>query len=244
MALFYVSEMPVRSRGIVEPECHFDMTNEEIYQDLCLDRISVEQPPTFEKRDFVIKELLDTEKNYVDVLSKLKNNFMQPLMSQMRPEDHNTVFFKIKELRDVHSEFLHELLKTKSTPALKLSNIFMRFREKFLLYGMYCANLTKATTLLQELCDNDEVFNQAVIKYEKEDNNGRFKLRDVLSVPMQRILKYHLLLDKLIENTDPVSIVTKERHFEGWTHNTVKHMRIYCTNDVPSDSLKYSLSKS
>lgn len=88
---------------------------------------------------------------------------------------------------------------------------------------MYCANLTKATTLLQELCDNDEIFNQAVIvsfffivyytriipfffqKYEKEDNNGRFKLRDVLSVPMQRILKYHLLLDKLIENTDPVS---------------------------------------
>jgi hypothetical protein len=39
--------------------------------------------------------------------------------------------------------------------------------------------------------------------YEKEDNNGRFKLRDVLSVPMQRILKYHLLLDKLIEHTDP-----------------------------------------
>lgn len=39
-------------------------------------------------------------------------------------------------------------------------------------------------------------------KYEKEDNNGKFKLRDVLSVPMQRILKYHLLLEKLIENTE------------------------------------------
>lgn len=32
----------------------------------------------------------------MDVLSKLKNNFMQPLMNQMKPEDHNTVFFKIK----------------------------------------------------------------------------------------------------------------------------------------------------
>lgn len=50
-------------------------------------------------------------------------------------------------------------------------------------------------------------------KYEKEDNNGRFKLRDVLSVPMQRILKYHLLLDKLIENTDPVSIKIQEMFY-------------------------------
>jgi len=27
-----------------------------------------------------------------------------------------------------------------------------------------------------------------------EANEGRFKLRDLLSVPMQRVLKYHLLL--------------------------------------------------
>lgn len=30
-------------------------------------------------------------------------------------------------------------------------------------------------------------------------NNGKFKLRDLLSVPMQRILKYHLLLQKLYD---------------------------------------------
>lgn len=58
-------------------------------------------------------------------------------------------------------------------------------------------------------------------KYEKEDNNGRFKLRDVLSVPMQRILKYHLLLDKLIENTDPVSI--KSRIFAFWYYQKTAH---------------------
>ncbi|KAJ8931541.1 hypothetical protein NQ314_015530 [Rhamnusium bicolor] len=179
---------------------------EEVYDDLCYVTFSSslpEQPPTFEKRDFVIKELLDTENNYVDVLSKLRNNFMQPLINQMKPEEHSTVFFKIKELGDIHSKFLHELLRVRNDPMVKLSNIFMMWREKFLVYGLYCANLTKATTILQELCDSDELFNQAVIKYEKEDNNGRFKLRDVLSVPMQRILKYHLLLDKLIENTDP-----------------------------------------
>lgn len=54
------------------------------------------EPPSLEKRDFVIKELLDTEKNYVDVLSKLKNNYMLPLMNHMKSENHNLVFFKIK----------------------------------------------------------------------------------------------------------------------------------------------------
>ncbi|XP_060526932.1 protein vav isoform X2 [Cylas formicarius] len=182
-----------------------DDKENEIYDDLCYVTFSStlpEQPPTFEKRDFVIKELVDTEKNYVDVLHKLKKNFMIPLLNLIKAEDHSCVFHKIKELHDIHATFYNELLKVKSDPNQRLSGIFMRWREKFLVYGSYCANLTKATTVLQELCDTDEPFNQAVIKYEKEVNNGRFKLRDVLSVPMQRILKYHLLLEKLIENTD------------------------------------------
>ncbi|CAG9835875.1 unnamed protein product [Diabrotica balteata] len=177
---------------------------EDVYGDLCYVTLAStvpEHPQPTEKRDFVIKELLDTEKNYVDVLEKLRKNFMLPLVNQMKPEHHTLVFFNIKDLKDVHAEFLEELFRIRTHPSTRISNIFMRFREKFLIYGMYCANLTKATQILQELCDSDEVFNQTVIKYEKEVNNGRFKLRDVLSVPMQRILKYHLLLDKLIEHT-------------------------------------------
>ncbi|ENN72651.1 hypothetical protein YQE_10749, partial [Dendroctonus ponderosae] len=171
------------------------VTSEEIYQDLL-------QSQPQEKRDFVIKELLDTEKNYVDVLNKLKVSFMTPLQSQMKPEHHSQVFYKIKELYEVHSGFLLEMVKIRTNNNVKLGQLFQNFKEKFLIYGGYCANLTKATSLLQELCDEDENFNQTIISYEKEVNNGRFKLRDVLSVPMQRILKYHLLLEKLIELTD------------------------------------------
>ena len=39
---------------------------------------------------------------------------------------------------------------------------------------------------------------------EREYNVGKLQLRDILSVPMQRILKYHLLLDKLVKETSPV----------------------------------------
>lgn len=32
----------------------------------------------------------------------------------------------------------------------------MKYRDKFLAYGQYCANLQHATSRLQELCDNSE----------------------------------------------------------------------------------------
>ncbi|XP_044262006.1 protein vav isoform X2 [Tribolium madens] len=193
-------EMPSNTRGMNDPI--YDVASEEIYQDLCALRPINEPQQTFEKRDFVIKELLDTEKNYVEVLAKLKRNFMKPLANQMKPQDHEAVFYKIYDLHEIHLAFYRELTRFRD-PGYRLSSIFMNWRERFLVYGGYCANLTRATNLLQELCDSDENFNATIVSYEKEDNNGRFKLRDVLSVPMQRILKYHLLLDKLIENTDP-----------------------------------------
>lgn len=42
---------------------------------------------------------------------------------------------------------------------------------------------------------------------QKEHSGGRVQLRDILSVPVQRILKYHLLLGKLVDETSPVSII-------------------------------------
>ena len=36
---------------------------------------------------------------------------------------------------------------------------------------------------------------------QKQANGGKFKLRDLLSVPMQRVLKYHLLLHELLRQT-------------------------------------------
>jgi hypothetical protein len=48
---------------------------------------------------------------------------------------------------------------------------------------------------------------------EKEANGGRFKLRDLLSVPMQRILKYHLLLQKLLDETSKVIFFISYKYY-------------------------------
>lgn len=70
-----------------------------------------------------------------------------------------------------------------------------------MVYGDYCANLPRAQELVDELCSKNELINQSVLRCQLDANDGKFKLRDLLSLPMQRILKYHLFLNELIKST-------------------------------------------
>lgn len=193
---------------------HYDthVRNEEIYQDLCsIDKHATPAlfvPATinhsFEKRDYVINELVETEKNYIDVLSTLQRCFIRPLATVLKEEEIKTIFGGIKELYEIHVGFHSQLTKavTRGTH-YRLSEAFLNWREKFLTYGDYCANLTLAQGKIQELSARDDIFNIQLTRCQEEANNGKFKLRDILSVPMQRILKYHLLLEKLLSETQP-----------------------------------------
>lgn len=49
-----------------------------------------------EQRDFVVRELLDTEANYLEVLKALKYKFMGPLEKLLSQEELTTIFYCIK----------------------------------------------------------------------------------------------------------------------------------------------------
>ncbi|XP_072935337.1 protein vav [Epargyreus clarus] len=201
--------------------------DEEIYHDLCAVKGTRElrDPPaaphqpiafnalatstaSFEKRDYVIRELVDTECNYVDVLSKIIKYFLRPLTPYLKPQDMQIVFFGVKELHDIHTGLLRQLRAATEgcipgNGAPRLADVFLAWRERLLLYGDYCSNLTQAQDTLKALDARDNTFNKQLQKCQKEHSDGRIQLRDILSVPMQRILKYHLLLEKLVQETQP-----------------------------------------
>ncbi|XP_053949130.1 protein vav isoform X4 [Anastrepha ludens] len=192
--------------------CHNDHINtkeEEVYQDLCAlqrsSRSQISSATSFEQRDYVIRELIDTESNYLDVLNALKAKFMAPLERYLNPEEIRQIFPRIRELADIHTKFL-EKLRDSLLPntKLKMSQVFLEFREPFLLYGDYCSCLLGAIDALADVCKKNQIIEQLVQQCEREYNVGKLQLRDILSVPMQRILKYHLLLDKLVKETSPV----------------------------------------
>uniref|UniRef100_A0A146M5X0 Protein vav n=2 Tax=Lygus hesperus TaxID=30085 RepID=A0A146M5X0_LYGHE len=193
---------------------HYDthIRNEEIYQDLCsIDKQyspSIAVPTaishSFEKRDYVITELVETEKNYIDVLNTLLRCFIRPLSSILKEDDVKIIFGGIKELYEIHVGFYDQLRKALPPGSgYRLSEAFLNWREKFLTYGDYCANLAIAQARIQEISSRNDNIYAKLTRCQQEANNGKFKLRDILSVPMQRILKYHLLLEKLLSETQP-----------------------------------------
>ncbi|KOB75706.1 putative rho guanine nucleotide exchange factor vav3 [Operophtera brumata] len=138
--------------------------DEEIYHDLCAVKASARDPPlpapnratntlatsslSLEKRDYVIRELVDTECNYVDVLSKIIKHFLRPL-----------------ELHEIHSGLLRQLkLATDAcvpgSGAPRLADVFLVWRERLLLYGDYCSNLTHAQDTLKTLDVRDSTFSK------------------------------------------------------------------------------------
>ncbi|XP_016949538.1 protein vav isoform X2 [Drosophila biarmipes] len=188
---------------------HTNTKEEEVYQDLCaLQRTSRSQTvssTSFEQRDYVIRELIDTESNYLDVLTALKTKFMGPLERHLNQDELRLIFPRIRELADIHTRFLDKLRESLTPNAkVKMAQVFLEFREPFLIYGEYCSCLLGAIDYLADVCKKNQIIDQLVQKCERDYNVGKLQLRDILSVPMQRILKYHLLLDKLVKETSPM----------------------------------------
>ncbi|XP_016976977.1 protein vav isoform X1 [Drosophila rhopaloa] len=185
--------------------------DDKVYEDLCYVTFQAKAKPetasttSFEQRDYVIRELIDTESNYLDVLTALKAKFMGPLERHLNQDELRQIFPRIRELADIHTKFLDKLRESLTPNSKqKMAQVFLDFREPFLIYGEYCSCLLGAIDYLADVCKKNQIIDQLVQKCERDYNVGKLQLRDILSVPMQRILKYHLLLDKLVKETSPL----------------------------------------
>lgn len=85
---------------------------EDIYEDLCyvtlrVGRSSVQPVDEWmmipsEKRDFCIKELVETEKNYIEALNMIVKHFQRPLKDVISQNDRRVIFLHIKDLSQIH----------------------------------------------------------------------------------------------------------------------------------------------
>uniref|UniRef100_A0A8U8C5P3 Uncharacterized protein n=1 Tax=Geospiza parvula TaxID=87175 RepID=A0A8U8C5P3_GEOPR len=143
-----------------------------------------------------------TEERYTETLESICQHFLRPLRHFLSPRDMESVFINVEELLGLHRRFLGELRAALGGPGggLALPPLFLQYKERFLLYGRYCSQVEAAARRLDQLSTCTDL-RMKLQECSQRATNGRFSLRDLLMVPMQRVLKYHLLLQELVKLT-------------------------------------------
>ncbi|KAI5617161.1 phosphatidylinositol 3,4,5-trisphosphate-dependent Rac exchanger 2 protein, partial [Silurus asotus] len=160
----------------------------------------------------VLRELLQTERDYVETLHFLSvflhrlNQYAVAKMDKNITEEMVKVLFSnLEEIQCVHRDFLamvEEMLQPDPHPHHEVGRCFLHFRARFQIYDEYCGNHEKAQRLLLELNKIRSVrtclLNCMLLGGRK---NTEVPLEGYLVAPIQRICKYPLLLRELLKRT-------------------------------------------
>ncbi|KAK6165753.1 hypothetical protein SNE40_022615 [Patella caerulea] len=151
------------------------------------------------KREFVIQELIDTERDYVKDLGLVVEGYMGYMKENGMPDDlvgkDKIVFGNTHQIYDWHKEtFMAEIEKTSEEPE-KIGSLFVRYERRLYMYVKYCENKPKSEYVVAEYIDTyfEEI---------RQKLGHRLTLSDLLIKPVQRIMKYQLLLKDILKYTE------------------------------------------
>lgn len=172
----------------------------------------------------VIQELMDTEKSYVKDLSCLFELYLEPLQSEtfLTQDEMESLFGSLPEMLEFQKVFLETLedgiaassdFDVLETPSqfrkllFSLGGSFLYYADHFKLYSGFCANHIKVQKVL-ERAKTDKAF-KAFLDARNPTKQHASTLESYLIKPVQRVLKYPLLLKELVSLTDHES----EEHY-------------------------------
>ncbi|XP_032602401.3 rho guanine nucleotide exchange factor TIAM1 isoform X1 [Taeniopygia guttata] len=172
----------------------------------------------------VICELLETERTYVKDLNCLMERYLKPLQKEtfLTPDELDVLFGNLTEMVAFQVEFLKtledgvrlvpDLEKLEKVEQFKkvlfsLGGSFLYYADRFKLYSAFCASHTKVPKVLVK-AKTDTAF-KAFLDAQNPRRQHSSTLESYLIKPIQRILKYPLLLKELFALTD----VDSEEHY-------------------------------
>ncbi|XP_063773781.1 rho guanine nucleotide exchange factor TIAM2 isoform X1 [Pseudophryne corroboree] len=172
----------------------------------------------------VIQELVDTEKSYVKDLSCLFELYLEPLHNEifLTQDEMDSLFGSLPEMLDFQKVFLQTLedgissstdFNILETPSqfrkllFSLGGSFLYYADHFKLYSGFCANHIKVQKVL-ERARTDPAFKE-FLDARNPTKQHSSTLESYLIKPVQRVLKYPLLLKELVSLTDSES----EEHY-------------------------------
>ncbi|XP_075692784.1 pleckstrin homology domain-containing family G member 2 [Rhinoderma darwinii] len=152
--------------------------------------------------DRVVLEILETEQAYVRDLKSIVEDYLGCIIDcgqlPLKPEQVSSLFCNIEDIYEFNSELLEELENCTSAPMI--AECFVMRSEEFDIYTLYCMNYPSSVSVLRECMKNEELVQffrerQALLSHS-------LPLETYLLKPVQRIMKYHLLLQELAKHFD------------------------------------------
>uniref|UniRef100_A0A9J8CY51 Vav 3 guanine nucleotide exchange factor b n=1 Tax=Cyprinus carpio carpio TaxID=630221 RepID=A0A9J8CY51_CYPCA len=180
-----------------------DVEGGEVYEDLMRTEAAASQKQAeVDIRSCCLLEIKQTEAKYSETLETIEKYFMIPLIKFISATEIDKIFINIPDLVKIHRSLLAEIQDSvQNRNAENLHQIFIIYKDRLLLYGKYCGHVESAISVLDFICKEKEGVRLKLEECSKRANNGKFTLRDLLVVPMQRVLKYPLLLQELVKYT-------------------------------------------
>ncbi|XP_035386506.1 triple functional domain protein isoform X3 [Electrophorus electricus] len=148
------------------------------------------------KRHYVLLEMVETERDYVRDLGAAVEGYMCRMREEGVPDDmkgkDKIVFGNIHQIYDWHKDFfLAELEKCLEDPD-RLAPLFIKQERRLHMYIVYCQNKPKSEHIVSEYIDT-------YFEDLKQRLGHRLQITDLLIKPVQRIMKYQLLLKDFLK---------------------------------------------
>eukprot|EP01126_Amoeba_proteus_P058214 TRINITY_DN7491_c0_g1_i8.p2 TRINITY_DN7491_c0_g1~~TRINITY_DN7491_c0_g1_i8.p2 ORF type:complete len:315 (+),score=72.54 TRINITY_DN7491_c0_g1_i8:100-1044(+) len=177
-------------------------------------------------REKVIREILQTEKDYIEDMKMMIDVFMNRLHEAgIISENESWILFcNIKDLIRVNVEMLRKFLERrdqtffagKPLEEMELGDIFCDAAEPLLEYKVYCTNQPTAVAFLTDATSGNKEFADFLKECMNSPACRGMALMSWLIKPLQRLCKYPLLLRELIKHTpedwkDHVTLLKAEK---------------------------------
>ncbi|XP_021565204.1 rho guanine nucleotide exchange factor 10 isoform X3 [Carlito syrichta] len=159
-------------------------------------------------RRYILGSVVDSEKNYVDALKRILEQYEKPL-SEMEPKilserKLRMVFYRIKEILQCHSLFQIALASRVSEwdSVEMIGDVFVASFSKSMVldaYSEYVNNFSTAVAVLKKTCATKPAFLEFLKG--QESSPDRTTLYSLMMKPIQRFPQFILLLQDMLKNT-------------------------------------------
>ncbi|XP_048363555.1 triple functional domain protein isoform X3 [Sphaerodactylus townsendi] len=172
-----------------------------------IDEMEERKSSSLKRRHYVLQELVETERDYVRDLGCVVEGYVALMKEDGVPDDmkgkDKIVFGNIHQIYDWHRDFfLGELEKCLDDPE-KLGSLFVKHERRLHMYIVYCQNKPKSEHIVSEYIDT-------FFEDLKQRLGHRLQLTDLLIKPVQRIMKYQLLLKDFLKYSKKANRDTTE----------------------------------